>query len=32
VSLADRSLGRYAAEDIKNSLTGEVIVKKKQND
>ncbi|MDC1256821.1 DNA-directed RNA polymerase subunit beta' [Pelagibacteraceae bacterium] len=30
VSLADRSLGRYAAEDIKNSLTGEVIVKKKQ--
>ena len=30
VSLAERALGRYAAEDIKNSLTGEVIVKKKQ--
>ena len=30
VSLAERALGRYAAEDIKNALTGEVIVKKNQ--
>ena len=30
VSLAERALGRYAAEDIKNALTGEVLVKKNQ--
>ncbi|MFL2525272.1 MAG: DNA-directed RNA polymerase subunit beta' [Pelagibacteraceae bacterium] len=28
VSLAERALGRYSAEDIKNALTGEIIVKK----
>ena len=30
VSLSERALGRNAAEDIKNALTGEVIVKKNQ--
>ena len=30
VSLAERALGRYSAEDIKNALTGEIIVKKNQ--
>ncbi len=30
VSLAERALGRYAAEDIKNALSGEVLVKKNQ--
>ena len=28
VSLSERALGRYAAEDIKNALNGEIIVKK----
>ena len=30
VSLSDRALGRNAADDIKNALTGEIIVKKNQ--
>jgi DNA-directed RNA polymerase subunit beta' len=30
VSLSDRVLGRVAAEDIKNPITGEVILKKKE--
>ena len=32
VSLSERALGRYAAEDIKNALNGEVIVQKKRYD
>ena len=30
VSLSERVLGRVAAEDVKNPLTGELIIKKKQ--
>ena len=30
VSLSERALGRYAAEDIKNALNGEIIVKKNE--
>ena len=30
VSLSERALGRVAAKDVKNPLTGEVLVKKEE--
>ena len=32
VSLSERALGRVAAKDVKNPLTGEVINQKRSND
>ena len=32
VSLSERALGRVTAADVKNPITGEVVIKKDQND